>query len=274
MWPETHHLVGLDFTLYDVMRGVAIVLSALLCMLLNRRQGIPVRVTLAIAVACAPIGIASARVLNCIEFGATWHDIGMAYSSNPGSSVYGALIGAIIAATGMTHLLGISTLKFIDAAAAPFALGEALSRIGCFCAGCCYGIPWHGLWAVIFPDDSFAAIDQRNRGLIDSSASHPLPVHPVQLYSALLMLLLTWGLVRRFGRPHHPGVVFFWLLIGYGAYRLAIAPFRMEALSSMKTFSLLFIAAGLAGLIYVQRERVPVDVDSRGAGAEADARHG
>ena len=36
----------------------------------------------------------------------------------------------------------------------PFA--HAFGRLGCFMAGCCYGIPYHGPGAVVFPENSFA----------------------------------------------------------------------------------------------------------------------
>jgi prolipoprotein diacylglyceryltransferase len=53
----------------------------------------------------------------------------------------------------------------------------------------------------------------------------------------------------------HDGVVFFILLIGYGAYRLAITPFRIEALASMKLFSAIFVAVGILGLVWSVRSK-------------------
>jgi len=35
-------------------------------------------------------------------------------------------------------------------------LGEAMTRVGCFLNGCCYGVPWNGALAVVFPRESFA----------------------------------------------------------------------------------------------------------------------
>ena len=76
---------------------------------------------------------------------------------------------------------------------------------------------------------------------------------PVAVQIVILMTLLTWGLIRRFQRPHADGAVIWLLLIGYGAYRLAITPFRTEVLTSMEWFSAAFIASGILGLLWTKR---------------------
>jgi phosphatidylglycerol---prolipoprotein diacylglyceryl transferase len=253
VWPETHHFRGLTFTLYDVMRVLAVAISLVICLLLNLRQGISVQKTLLIASVCVPASIGAARLLNAIEYGATWANIYTEFLRNSGSSIYGALVTCIAVVAMMTRMMHISTLRFLDAGAPAMAAGEGVSRIGCFFAGCCYGKPWSGPWAVVFPPDSFAAIDQRYRGMLAAGSSHSLAVHPVQIYGVVLMALLTWGLIRKFLQPHTDGTIFWFLLIGYGTYRLAIIPFRTEVLTNMEIFSTLFIAAGILGLLWRNR---------------------
>jgi phosphatidylglycerol:prolipoprotein diacylglycerol transferase len=255
VWPEIHRIWGVSFTLYDVTRATAIAGSLALCAFLNRRQGLSVRMTLLIAAVCAPVSILAARLLNAIEYGATWANLDAELLRNPGSSVYGALFACVLTVAGLTRLLQIPTLRFLDAGAPAIAVGEAISRIGCFAAGCCYGRPWHGPWAVVFPGNSFAATDERYRGLLGSGSSHSLPVHPVQLYAVVVMGFLTWMLIRKFQKPHSDGSVFFLLLIAYGVYRLFIAAFRVEVLLSMELFSLIFILAGTMGLLWSKRTR-------------------
>ena len=256
MWPEVHRVGLLQFTLYEVMRGAAIAASLTVCILLNRKQGIPARRTLVIAAVAAPLSIAAARLLNALEYGATLGNLGSEFMRNEGSSIYGALFACLVSVVALAPLMDISTLRFLDAAAPAIALGEAVSRIGCFGAGCCYGETWSGPWAVVFPGGSFATADQRRRGLLDSTTTNSLPVHPVQLYGVVLMVILMWVLIQRFRQPHAAGDVFFWLLVGYGAYRLAISPFRVEVLSSMKFFSVIFIIAGSVGLALNRRLRL------------------
>lgn len=253
VWPEIHRIGDISFTLYDVMRGLAIAASLALCAFLNRRQGVPVRKTLLIAAVCVPVSIAAARLLNAVEYGATWANLDAEYLRNPGSSIYGALFACALTVGVLTRLMHLPTLRFLDAGAPAIALGEGVSRMGCFAAGCCYGKPWNGPWAVVFPANSFAATDERYRGLLGSGSTHSLPVHPVQVYGVILMAFLLWILLRQFRKPHSDGDIFFLLLIGYGAYRLAIAAFRAEALVSMQVFSVIFIVAGILGLLWSRR---------------------
>jgi phosphatidylglycerol---prolipoprotein diacylglyceryl transferase len=248
MWPEVRQLGVVHFTLYDLMRVIAVISSFSLCAALNRIQGIALWKTVAVSIPSIPFAIVSARLLNSFENGATLLNIGPEFFRNAGSSIYGALLGSILLAVLVTPILKVSRRRFLDAGAPAMALGEALSRIGCFCSGCCYGTAWNGPWAISFPAESFAAIDQRTRGLVDISISHSLPVHPVQIYSTILSLLLAYGLTRRFLREHRPGEIFFLLLIFYGVYRLAIAPFRAEALMSMILISLSIVSIGMWGL--------------------------
>lgn len=255
MWPEIHHIWSLTFTLYDVMRVAAIAASLAMCVRLNRRQGISAGKTLLIAAVSIPVSIGAARLLNAIEYGATWATVNTEFLRNPGSSIYGALVACVAGVVAMTRAMHIPTLRFLDAGAPAIAVGEGVSRIGCFTAGCCYGKPWNGPWAVSFPSNSFAAIDQRYRGMIDSGSAQSLAVHPVQIYGVILMTLLTWALIWRFRRPHADGAVFWLLLIGYGTYRLAITPFRTEVLTSMEVFSTVFIATGILGLLWSKRTR-------------------
>jgi phosphatidylglycerol:prolipoprotein diacylglycerol transferase len=257
VWPEIYRIWGVQFTLYDLMRGTAIAASLAMCLLLARRRGIPVRKTLLIAAACIPVSIAAARLLNAVEYGATWMNLGSEYVRNGGSSIYVALFACLAMVLGLTRFMQIPTLHFLDAGAPGIAMGEAISRIGCFCAGCCYGKAWNGPWAVVFPNNSFAAKDQRSRGLLESTSAHSLAVHPVQLYGVVIMGVVTWLLARRFLGEHQQGQIFFLLLIAYGTYRLAITPVRVEVLTSMEVFSVIFILAGVLGLAWSGRARQP-----------------
>ena len=153
MWPEIHRIGGVQFTLYDVMRAAAIAVSLALCVLLNRRQGISGRKTLLIAAACVPLSIGAARLLNAIEYGATWANVGTEFVRNGGSSIYGALIACAFSVVTLTRVMNIPTLRFLDGGAPAIAAGEAVSRVGCFAVGCCYGESWHVALSVVFSSD-------------------------------------------------------------------------------------------------------------------------
>ncbi len=249
----TLHFLHITIVPYDLARLLAEIAGVITVLVLNQRQGISIRLTLLMAVIGVPTGMWGARLLDMAEYRGDYTSLGAAFSRN-GSSIYGALFATFIVVGIAAWLLRVSFLPVLDAAAPALALGELISRIGCFCAGCCYGVPWNGPWAVSFPIGSFAFYDLRQRGiLLDATAARTPPLHPVQLYAAALMTVVTVALLWRFPRRMHDGEVFALFLIAYGAQRLVLAPFRMEVLASVAVFSVLFIATGLSGLAVARR---------------------
>ena len=94
-----------------------------------------------------------------------------------GLSILGAVMGALVGVSFFLRLKKIPILPFLDLVAVYAPLLQAVSRIGCFCAGCCYGMSCSYHWAVIYTDNQCYA---------------PLNVyiHPTQLYSAGILFAL------------------------------------------------------------------------------------
>ena len=88
---------------------------------------------------------------------------------------HGGLVGALGAAFYYLRRHAIPWRQAFDALAVGMPVGQALGRVGCFMAGCCYGAPSNLPWAVIFTNPETLC---------------PLrePLHPSQLYEALLLL--------------------------------------------------------------------------------------
>jgi prolipoprotein diacylglyceryl transferase len=79
---------------------------------------------------------------------------GLAEMLGGGLVFYGGLIGATIASLWFCQLNGIEFLRLADLAIPTVSLGQALGRLGCFSAGCCWGdVTTHGRapFAVEFP---------------------------------------------------------------------------------------------------------------------------
>ncbi|MEM9391058.1 MAG: prolipoprotein diacylglyceryl transferase family protein [Bacteroidota bacterium] len=87
-------------------------------------------------------------------------------------------------------------------------------RMGCFMAGCCHGIEWHGPLAVTFTDPVCLA--------------KPLntPLHPTQLYSAALIFSIMIALLFIKKRKQFHGQLFLSYLILYAIGRSVIEIFR------------------------------------------------
>jgi phosphatidylglycerol:prolipoprotein diacylglycerol transferase len=190
---------------------------------------------------------------DCLAIFKVWRG-GLAYY---GGFIFAAIFGLAYA---RKHRLGRWLVA--DLAAPWIAFGLALTRVGCFLNGCCYGKVSHLPWAVHFPRGSTPWEAQRAAGLI-SEGSQALPVHATQLYLALLnfgVFLLLYFVVRR--RKRVDGQVFAWFLIGKGVVRSFVEIFRDDDrgvffgwLSTSQILSLPLVACGIYLLLHGLRSR-------------------
>lgn len=126
---------------------------------------------------------------------------------------YGAPLVGLPVGLAVARWRGLPILPLFDAGARALPLAHGISRIGCLGAGCCYGQPTSLPWGV--------------------SYSHPLTagptgvvVHPVQLYEALGLFVLSGVLSWRLHRPHRQGDILLGYLGGYAVLRFLTEMFR------------------------------------------------
>jgi phosphatidylglycerol:prolipoprotein diacylglycerol transferase len=140
-----------------------------------------------------------------------------------------------------------------DLSAPGIALGQAIGRLGCLSAGCCYGSPSHLPWAVTFTDRY--AYD--NVGV-------PLntPLHPTQLYESIATFVLFIYLMWRLSRKHFTGQIILEYLILYASLRFVIEFFRdddrgfvLRGLLSTSQFIGVLTILGAVGLFFYLRRR-------------------
>lgn len=170
---------------------------------------------------------------------------------------YGGLIGALLtAAFYFWRRPHLNAWLYSDAFAPAIAAGAIVGRLGCFLAGCCYGIESSVPWAVHFP----------------GVRGH---VHPTQLYDAMGALILAVPLYWRFPRRRFDGEIIALLLMGYAVLRSFTEAFRGDEdrglWGPLSTSQLLSIPMFLAGLaLYLLRSRrataTPAGDSSRAAG--------
>jgi phosphatidylglycerol:prolipoprotein diacylglycerol transferase len=232
---------------YAAVRTAYVFIALAMTLRVAARQRIDTAAVVGAFAIGVPVGILGARALDAVEYADRYVSLTEVFAG--GSSIYGAFIAVVPAVWLYARSVGVPTLRLLDTGGPALALGEAMTRVGCFLNGCCYGVPWNGPWAVSFPPNSFAYRDQLSRGLLTPGETHSLAVHPVQLYSAILALCAFVAILRLALRPHREGAGFFAFLVFYGALRLLMAPLRQEALLSMKLFSVAFIVAGMVGLL-------------------------
>jgi phosphatidylglycerol:prolipoprotein diacylglycerol transferase len=181
-----------------------------------------------------------------------------------GVVAYGGFLGGLVAAIAFCARHNLRFLAWADCVAPALCVGLALTRVGCFFAGCDFGRDWNGPWAVRFPAGSPASLQQARLGLLPSAAMASLPVHPTQVYEsiagiALLMLVL---IVRR--RQQISGQALAAFAVGYGLLRYAIEIVRADAdrgaigpWSTSQFIAIATIVAASTLVIVLRRTRTP-----------------
>lgn len=169
--------------------------------------------------------------------------------------LYGALLTALVVAAVYARIVRLPFARVCDAFAFSLPAGTSLLRVGCFLAGCCWGdvcvAPLRlaavadPAWTrqvqtfpnlcgadwplrVTFPAGSPAYVQHRTAGWLPSAASRSLPVHPVQLYEAVAVLVLLGFLVLLDGRLRRWGELFLLSVLGYAAVRFVLDWFRAD----------------------------------------------
>jgi phosphatidylglycerol:prolipoprotein diacylglycerol transferase len=203
------------------------------------------------------------------------HDLAGIFAFWKGGLVfYGGFIGAVLFSLWYMRRHEMSFFPYADAMGPTVAIGQALGRLGCFAAGCCWGgaCDAHYALAARFPPDSLAYQSQAASRLIPPGAPTTIPIHPTQLYEALgcalIFLFLTWYRSRK---KFHGELLALYLML-YAPLRALVEVFRGDEergrvfnflggwarhawwnLSTSELISLGIFAAGVA--IYVVQGR-------------------
>lgn len=127
---------------------------------------------------------------------------------------YGSLLFAIPAMLVFFRLNKLPVLPMLDIVAILTCIVHGFGRLGCFFAGCCYGIPTDGPVAVVFEDP-----------LTQARPMHTA-LHPTQLYSVLLIATIALVLLQVKRRRQFYGQLFMLYLMMYSIGRSVIEVFR------------------------------------------------
>jgi phosphatidylglycerol:prolipoprotein diacylglycerol transferase len=130
-----------------------------------------------------------------------------------GGVFYGGLIAGILVAWLYARRYGLPGWRTADVLAPGVVIGQAIGRLGCFAAGCCWGRPTQLPWAVTFTD-IYAA---RQVG-----TPMDTPVHPSQLYESAAAFLIFFFLLWLAGRKRFHGQVTLAYVALYSAARFGL----------------------------------------------------
>ena len=172
-----------------------------------------------------------------------------------GGVFLGGFIAAVIAAFILVRRYDLPTLKSFDALTPSLSLGQAIGRLGCLAAGCCWGGHCDLPWAITYTDPVAA----RNLG-----TPLGIPLHPFPLYAMLSNFALFGVLAWMYRRGLRPGRVFASYLVLYGATRFLLEFTRGDAvrgfvfgglMSTSQAITAVMIVVGIALHFWISSRR-------------------
>lgn len=157
---------------------------------------------------------------------------------------YGGVILGIPAAIWFGKINKIKTLDYMQHIMFLIPWCHGFGRIGCFCGGCCYGVPYDGPIAVVYPKATQALIGMPN-----------VPLFPVQLVEAICLFVLSGILFFMYAKLHSRFVIEAYLIL-YAIIRFVLEDYRYDAargylgpLSTSQWISIGMAVIGIASII-------------------------
>jgi phosphatidylglycerol:prolipoprotein diacylglycerol transferase len=213
MLPKLIQIGSFYLPTYGVLVACAFLTALWIASKLGRMQGLSRDAIMNLGIYCALAGIVGAKLFMIA--------MDPYYRNNPAQIFtlstlqsagiwYGGFITALVFAFIYMRSQGMPFLKTSDVFAPGLAIGHAIGRLGCFAAGCCYGKPTNLPWAVTYssPDANGAPLG--------------VPLHPTQIYEALIESLICVFLYRQATRRHKEGAIIALYLVLSGIARFLI----------------------------------------------------
>ena len=189
-----------------------------------------------------------------------------------GGGFYGGFIAATFFSIWYIRTYKLPFWKVFDIYAPAIALGQSIGRLGCFSAGCDYGVPSHSFWAITFTSE----FSHRMTGV-------PLgiPLFPWQIVASITMLCIFGILIWRFRHKTRDGEIFLLYIVLYAVARFSLEFLRGDPdrgfvfnhlLSTSQFIALLVLAvAGVLAFRWYGPGRKAVAAGNPGGNVKANA---
>ena len=143
MYPEIFHLSFLHT--YGVLVALAFLAGLWMAARLAKRAGLNAEAVTNLGIYCALAAIGGAKLMMFLVdlryyAAASRRDFLHLATLQAGGVFYGGLIAALAVAWWYMRKTRLPLLKTADVFAPAIALGHGIGRLGCFSAGCCWGV--------------------------------------------------------------------------------------------------------------------------------------
>ncbi len=221
---------------YGVMIAIGILLAFYLGERMAKKHGLSADLVDNIIIVALVSGYCCSKLTYCLINWQAFLDDPAAVLGTGGWVVYGGILGGMLFVWLYCRHKKVSFLTYLNLLVPEVALAQALGRIGCFLAGCCYGIPTNGDVGVVFPEGSLAPAG--------------VSLVPTQLISSLgdfLIFAILWQIYKDEKHRNETGA---WYLILYSAGRFGIEFLRGDiergfiGVLSVSQFLAIFVEIG------------------------------
>jgi phosphatidylglycerol---prolipoprotein diacylglyceryl transferase len=251
MFPELFRIGNFPINTYGVLLALAFLAALLVAARLGARDGLPRERIYDLGLWMLLAALVGSKVLML------WTE--PSYAEDPlhllsldflrsGGVFYGGLIGATLTGYFLARYYGLPWWKTADAFAPGIALGQAIGRLGCFAAGCCWGKPTSLPWGV-----RFTPLGHEITGVpVD------VDLHPTQLYESAATLIIFFFLIWLHRRKRFSGQAILFYAVLYSITRFCIEFLRddprgdiagLTTLTGLSTSQLISLFVGIGALI-------------------------
>jgi phosphatidylglycerol---prolipoprotein diacylglyceryl transferase len=245
MFPDLFSIGPLTVHTYGLLVALGFGAGVVITLKLGKHQGIPPQQVMDMAFVIILWAIVGSRLLYVLMNFSHFKDHPLdALRIWQGGLVFSG--GLLAVAPAMVWYLRRRRISFWAAGdlwAPALALGQAVGRIGCFMAGCCFGRPTDLPWGMVFTHPH-------------TLAPPNIPLHPTQLYAALAGFLIFGLLIFLHKKRKFQGQIFVWYLILHSTARLFVERFRADdrgfipgtEMSLTQVVAILILLAGIVAL--------------------------
>ncbi len=210
--------------MYGIMIALGFAAALALCVYRGKKKHLNEDVIWGIFFCALIGGMVGCRLLYYIvELPQILKDPSILWNFKNGYVVYGGIIGGILTSWVYCKTKKVRFISYFDLVMPAVSLAQGFGRIGCFCAGCCYGRETHAWYGITFQHSDFAP--------------NGVKLIPTQLISSagdfLFCALLLWYASKK---PKEGRVAAAYLLL-YGIGRFLIEFLRDDYRGSIGIFS-------------------------------------
>lgn len=284
MFPELFRIPYLDFTLntYGLLLAVSFIVGLYIMARLAERDGLDRNRVYDLGLWVLAASLLGSKLLMVLT---EWDY----YRSNPGQIFtldffrsggvfYGGFLAAVIASIIVIRKYHLPWWRTADVFAPGVVIGQAIGRLGCFSAGCCWGEPTTSSIGVHFTERGHEITgvptivnhlaDPTQREAWAQQLGSPfaaISLHPTQLYEAAATTLIFFFLLWLRRKRIFDGQIILTYAILYAIARFTIEFWRDDprgvilGVSTSQFIAILLFAASVVTFIYRMRRQRTLD---------------